>query len=158
MWKKTSFLALLASGSLVMAADPEMWYGGAFEVEGTARKTTTTAVDPATDGVTRVTLAFQDEKSNQGYFQFPLQPKEDFPACEVTVKAEKDAVAEVWVQGGAQWYFQEKLTIKGGDWKSYPVEFKEVTGKQATWIRLIFPNKVNPMKNILWLKNPQLVK
>jgi len=158
MMKKAFLSALMLSGCIAMAADPEMWYGGAFEVEGSNIKTTTAMADPAVDGVTKVTIAFQDEKSNQGFFQFPLYPKDDFPACDLAIKAESDAVVEVWVQDGAKWYFQEKINIKAGDWKTYTVEFKEVSGKQAAWIRLIFPNKINPMKNVLMLKNPQLVK
>lgn len=157
--KRLMAVMVLAVGLTVMAGEKKpSWSAGALEASGEKKITTEVKVKPCGEGISKFTLKFGNERSGDGYVQFPLRAKEEFTAIEFEAQADMDAEAEVWLSDGKNWELQETIKFREGRRKIFVIAVKKISCVQCQWFRLTFPRQKNPEVVEILLMQPHFVR
>jgi hypothetical protein len=152
-------LIIMVSGlilSSAVLAEKIQWYSGAFEESGSGKKTTSSNVVGKEADATKYVFGFASDKSNMAFAQFPLQARPEKNALSFEAMSKKSKVnAEVWVETKG-WKFQGKITIPADKFSKIVLPLKECKSDEVKWLRVVIPNKANPQRGMLLLKNPEL--
>jgi hypothetical protein len=150
-------MALLFACSVV-SAEKIQWYSGAFEENKSGKKTTSSNVVDKEGDSSKYVFGFASAKSNMAFAQYPLTPKSGMNAISLEFMSKKDAVnAEIWIESKG-WKFQGKIIITEGKFTKIILPLKDCKSDTVKWMRVILPNKSNPKRGMLFLKNPELCK
>ncbi len=148
-------IALCFLGYTAQAAKIQ-WFSGAFEENGSNKKTTTSNVIGEDQGITKYVFGFASEKSNTAFVQFPLTPEKGKNAfCIEAMSKSGEVNCEVWIETKG-WKFQKKIKLSAGKFKKIVLPLKGCVSNEAKWLRIAIPNKTNPQRGILLLKKPLL--
>lgn len=158
--KKTNkkILALLVSvflSTLLFGAN-EKWTSGAFEEEGSQNVSTSTKTINLPDGLCEYSYSFASEKSNSAYIQAELKTKKSMPFLKLTMKGgTKKYNIQIWLEDKNGWKFQKDIELFSKNWKSFIIKIKELKSEDVINVRLVFRNRVNPEKGLIFIKFPQ---
>lgn len=151
-----SMVLLLACS--VVNAEKIQWYSGAFEENKSGKKTTSSNIIGKEGDVSKYVFGFASAESNMAFAQYPLTPKSGMNAMSLELMSKKDAVnAEIWIESKG-WKFQGKIKITEGKFTKIVLPLKDCKSDAVKWMRVILPNKSNPTRGMLLLKNPELCK
>jgi len=150
-----SIAMALAFAGFVVCAEEVKWYSGAFEDES-GKKTTASTIVGKDGDATKYVFGFSNPKSNTAFAQFLLKPEAGKNALRLLAKSKEGKVnAEVWIETKG-WKFQGKILIHPGKFSEIVLPLKQCKSNEVKYMRIAVPNKDNPERGMLFLKNPEL--